>query len=362
MLRTVGLLLSGEPGMGKTLTGLSFTKEQGETIRIVTDMEGRAWMYQAPKDIPEKLKYAFYYWPQPGRRFDTAQLLDFYEGLCNGEVKAWSSELQEVTISPDVWIIDNVMLFQRQMQRVAGKQKNAIAITKAMDLVGFGMLLQYWRSPDPGWWNLLKSVIGELLLAARTNGVSVIATTEVGNQWADYGKKRTATCEGQRVLGKTAKALVVWRQLLDAVWMFDRTVPGSHGQTTLKQMPTISTDLFNPKGSLVGIPPKFEWAGWDQFWILLDMGEPGTDFSEIVQETQLPTPEELEEAEAARQAVEEPELDAGLKLEAFLQYAVDELGFENHAEVKTALKKAGFTSYEASREKEMWAALEQARR
>ena len=356
MLRTVGLLLSGEPGAGKTLTGLSFTKEQGETTRIVTDMEGRAWMYQASKDIPEKLKYAFHYWPQPGRRFSTQQLIEFYDGLCNGEVKAWNSDLEEVTISPDAWVIDNVTLFQRQMQRVVGKQKNAIAITKAMDLVGFGMLLKYWKSPDPRWWNLLKSVIGELLLAARTNGVSVIATTEVGNQWADYGKKRSATCKGQRILGRTAKALVVWRQLLDAVWMFDRTVPNPNGQTTLKQMPTITMDLFNPKGSLVGIPPKFEWQGWDSFWTMLGR-EATTDFSEIVQETQLPTPEELEEGAAAEEAVEEPEIDVSQEFHAFLQAAVDQLAFQGHEEVKEALKEAGFTSFRVDRQKEMWDVL-----
>jgi|GEM_PF-5434502 len=312
MLRTIGVLVSGDPGAGKTLTALSFTKDTGQTIRLVTDMEGRAWQYltKGETDNPAKLKYQFDYWPEPGLRFSCAELLDFYEGLRCREVNGWAyiwdeDSMKEAIVIPDVWVIDNVVLFQRQLQRIVGKRENAVKIAEAMDLVGFGMLLQYWKAPDPRWWNLLKSVIGELLLAARASGVSVIATTEIGNRWADYGKKKTATSPGQRIIGKTAKALGPWRQLLDAVWVLDRTLPGGDGQTRLKEKPTITMDLFNPKGSLVGVPPKFEWTGWDAFWAMLNVGEAPTDFSEIVQETQEPTPEELEEAEAAKVAVEE---------------------------------------------------------
>lgn len=350
--------------MGKTLTALSFTKPQDNTVRVVTDMESRAWHYQGEEDNPERLKYKFYYWPKPGRRFDTIELLEFYEGLSKGEVAVWgydlaTGEATRETISPDLWVVDNVVLFQRQLQRVVGRKKNAVDIVKRMDLMGFGMLLQYWKAPDPRWWNLLKSIIGELLLAARRSGVSVVATTEAGNMWADYGKGKTATCKGQRVLGRTAKALLTWRQLLDAVWMVDRTVPIEDGRIGLQEKPNVTMDLFNPKGSLVGIPARFKWESWERFWEILDEGEVANDYSEVTQEERNPTPEELIEAEAAEQAVEEPvQEELALRRDAFLQNVVDELGYPDKSSVREALEELGFETYKPDREPQMWKELE----
>ena len=290
-------------------------------------------MYWAEKDDPPNLKYHFGFWPYEKDWWDEPiKLVEFYEQLRESRV--------------DVWILDNVVLFQRQLQRILGNKQNAMLLTESMNLTEFDSYVRFnWRPPDPRWWSLLKAVIGELILAARWGGVSVLATTEIGNKWKDYGKGKK-----QKVLGRTAKALSPWHQLLDAVWILSRTITSSDGTTRLREKPHIQMDLFSPKGSLVGIPAEFDWQGWDTFWEQL--GGTPTDVTKLEEHAQEASPDDLAEANAAEAAV-----SSATAWKVFWNEAVSELDYNDEQQVKDALRALNFKAFNPATRETMWALL-----
>lgn len=253
---TIGVILTSDPGHGKTETALRFVKSgKGPTKRLVLDYEARATQYQAKdKDDFRRHLWAFDVYPGEFETPDATALTTLYKHILGGKVK------------PDVLIIDNAVLFQDELALMCSDRNTAKKLATAFGIYNrYRLFIDHnWRVGDAAWWGLLKAIIKQLLLACRRQRINVIITTELKNVWKDYGSRDKN--KPAKILGKTAKLLQPWLQILDTVWQLSRKVKDEEGRPIMKAAPTVQIDPFSPKASLVGIPPKFEFTDWKQIW------------------------------------------------------------------------------------------------
>lgn len=253
MRRTVGIVLAGSPGSGKTATMCSYYRPdvEGTTKRLVVDMESRAIRFQSQAygketDDPSRLLFVFNQFPGSDGELDYHEFIKLYNGINKGELDI------------DVLMLDNIVLFQGELLGWCQDKDVATEIAKSMGVAyKFNKLLNNgWKTADPTWWQLVKTIIKEFLLTLRRKGIDFVGTTEMKNLWSGYGTS------SMKILGKSASLLDPWLQICDTVWNLTRKLPDG----TLQDTPRISLDMFNPKNSIMGIPPKFEFTGWAKIW------------------------------------------------------------------------------------------------
>jgi hypothetical protein len=281
---SIGVIISGDPGHGKTETALRFVVPgKKKTKRLVLDYEARSTQYQAEKDDCERHLWAFDIYPEPFATPDAIQLASLYKSIVEGKLKA------------DVFIIDNVVLFQDELSLVCSNKDTA-----KMLAIAFGVYDRYrlfiehnFKVGDAAWWGLVKAIIKQLLLACRRKRINVVVTTELKNVWQDYGSRDRN--RPAKILGQTAKLLRPWLQILDTVWVLSRKEKDVDGKPQMRAAPRVSIDAFSPKASLVGIPPLFDFTDWKQIWRWIEeRGVPQQeDFAKVeVQEEQVYMEEE----------------------------------------------------------------------
>lgn len=269
MTRTIGAVLGGAPGSGKTVTMVAFMttkaidsqqKVDGQTKRLIIDMEARAHAYRAQDygletDDPAKLLFAFDVYPEVDV-ITADQFVFLFESIKAGRVK------------PDMIGIDNIVLFQDEISGWCQEKSIAASLVEAAGIKHkFRMFLDYnWKVGEPNWYRLMKSVLKEFLMELRRKGINFVGTTELKNVWQNYGKKGYDT-DGQpfqRIVGKSASLWDPWLQICDTVWNLTRKTQANK----LQARPTIELDRFVPKCSIVGVPPQFVFASWLDIWAM----------------------------------------------------------------------------------------------
>ena len=257
-----GFLLAGQPGSGKSLTGLSYHPLNATTTkRIVINMEGRIAAYRSEEygvidgtDSPDKLLFSCEIYPPEPEQISARTFIDLYAGIKSGKIK------------PDMVMIDNIVLFQDEF---CGWCQTAADMTKLTDAANitakFKMFLGYnFRVGEPMWWKCMKTVIREFLMDLRAKKIAFIGTTELKNVWENYGVKGkdAAGNQLQRIKGKSANLWDCWLQICDATWNLSRLDKNNELTVT----PQIELDRFAPKSSIVGVPPTFRFKDWSQIW------------------------------------------------------------------------------------------------
>lgn len=287
---SIGVIITADPGHGKTETALRFqVPGKKQTKRLVLDYEARITQYQGEKDDLKRHLWAFDIYPGEFETPNADQLAALYAGIKDGSIK------------PDVLIIDNVVLFQDELTLMCSDKGVATKLAQAFGIYDrYKMFIDYnWRIGDAAWWGLVKAIIKELLLTCRKQRINVVVTTELKNVWQNYGSRDKN--KPAKILGKTAKLLAPWLQIMDAIWQLSRKVKDDEGKPVMKDAPTVQIDPFSPKASLVGIPPRFEFTDWKQIW-------------QWIEERGAPTKEDFAKVEVPEEevSVEEVAADAGL--------------------------------------------------
>ena len=147
-------------------------------------------------------------------------------------------------------------------------------------------------------------------------------TTESRNVWANHGSRdrnNPPTIEGQ-----TAKLWDPWFQMGDGIFVLDR-MKGNRlsGEGKLSPWPVAELDTFNPKMSIPGVLPQFEFKNWDVFW-------------SMAEKRRLPTIEEYEQIK----------VDAGVETDNVVETLADaKRAILNHA------LKVGFIESESKANK-----------
>ena len=282
---SIGVIISGDPGHGKTETALRFVVPgKKETGRLVLDYEARSTQYQGDKDDFERHLWAFDVYPEPFATPDAKQLAVLYTDIVAGKIKA------------DVLIIDNVVLFQDDLGQMMSDKATATMLAEKFGVYNrYRLFIEYnWKIGDNNWWGLLKAIIKEFLLACRRNRINVVVTTELKNVWENYGSRDKN--KPAKIRGQTAKVLAPWLQMLDTVWNLSRKEKDVGGKPQMRAAPKVTIDAFSPKASLVGIPPLFDFTDWKQIW-------------QWIEERGVPTKEDFAKVEVAEEQVyveEEP--------------------------------------------------------
>lgn len=322
---TFVFLLSGGYGSGKSVTALSYKpKDKPNPKRLVIDKEVRSIRYQAQahghdKDVPEALLFSFDLYPDNSGIIEVQDFANLVKQIREGN-------------GPDVLIIENMAMFQDDVtgwcQDASGTRKVLEALNMAKQHENF---LRYRFSQDPYWRNLLKQIVREFLLTCKRAGIDVVITTELRNEWQNYGAKGYDK-DGkplQRIIGKTAKVWDFVLQIADTCWILKRNI----GAITDK--PAISIDPLNPKLSIVGVPATFTFDGWDKIWEY--ERKRGVLSSEDFSKVEIPEPE-------FREGDPDSDEDGDDPLERGKQRLIEELapyGYKNRMEVGRALQKLG---------------------
>ena len=329
---SIGVIITADPGHGKTETALRFTTPGGkQPKRLVLDYEARVTQYQGHDgDDYARHLWAFDIYPEPFATPDAKQLAALYADIVAGKVK------------PDVLIVDNVVLFQDELGLMMSDKATAIELARAFSVYDrYRLFIEYnWRVGDNNWWGLMKAVIKQLLLACRKQQINVVVTTELKNVWQNYGSRDKN--KPAKILGKTAKLLAPWLQMLDAVWQLSRKEKDEGGKPVMKDAPTVQIDPFSPKASLVGIPPRFEFTDWQRIWQWIE--ERGVPTKEDFASVEVPEEQvHIEEEVAAEEEEKKSDLPPMKRWQNFLETAAithdEALGFLGAISVNEWIKE-----------------------
>lgn len=262
-MRTFSIVLAGEPGSGKTVTMASFVPRNADSAsRLIIDMEFRLESYSSSdhgKEGDDAAALLFDVTRYPGG-YSTISMKDFI----NLRRVITGSDNKPAVIG-----IDNIALFQDEMQGWCATAQKAGELAGAFGVrEQFSTFLKFNFKPgEPNWWKLMQSVCKQFLIDCKQHGVNFVGTTELKNVWVNYGKRGRDPKTGQqyqKIVGKTSKMWKNWLQLSDAVWVLSRR--GEKG--ALRTVPIIELDRFSSKGSIVGVPPRFEFTGWPDIWAM----------------------------------------------------------------------------------------------
>jgi hypothetical protein len=256
-----GIFYSIFRGQGKTIALVSFFRPGVKPKRMIIDMERRAEPYISKdgEDHPEQLLFAVESFHEVyAEHFDNgdftgAALVQLYDDIRSGEFPY------------NVLLIDDAAMFQDEIRMLLlGGQAQAKKLASAFRGVAQKHALflnhRYKTSDNVSIYTLLKSILDELLLACRKRDIDVMVATEKKNVWDKYGTK------DMRILGQTAKILEPFMKYADFSYEMSRTVGDRQkGKAKLVAVPWVNIDTFNPKNSLPGLKPRFEFT-WEEFW------------------------------------------------------------------------------------------------
>lgn len=339
-METFVFVVSGGYGDGKTAMGVSYSRPGVKPKRIVIDKELRAIRYQSKEhkavgDHPEKLLFEFDVYPDQYGEVGIDEFLKLLE------------ELKEKKYN--VLIVDNIAMLQNDIEGMCQTAPNARKILKALDAdARHENTLKYnFKVGTPQWWNVVKDIEKGLLLVAKKADMDIIITTELSNKWENFGVRGTAP-DGkpfQRILGQTAKIWNFAVQLADVMWVLKRV------KDKVNQKPTVSIDTFNPKNSIVGSPPTFQWEDWPSYWKLVE--NRGLPTSEDYAEVEMPEVEYREGDPDGTDDGVDP-LEAG-KLK--LMNDLEDYGYKDRSSVGAAMTKLGIKEYTLADHDQIFAAL-----
>jgi hypothetical protein len=250
-------VLSGPFGSGKTVTALSYVRPGVPPKRLLIDMKiGRSDVYKSPdsSDHPDKLMWAFEYLAVPVPTATDIQLLMI--AVHKGECPFNSI------------IIENVLLLQNLMQQYWSIKANLVSTASIYGLAQSRQLTAKDFKPyDAGTLSLMKTIFSLFIQDLRKSGIDILVTTPLHNIWTGYGQSGYGPdgLPKMRVLGKSAMMWDAWQQWADTLWILERTKEVK-GLKQLKNLPTVSMDVFVPKNSFPGLPSVFEWPGWETVW------------------------------------------------------------------------------------------------
>ncbi len=256
-METFCFVETGPYGSGKSVLALSYVPKSGKAKRIVLDKEVRSIRYQSEEhgeteDVPEKLLFSFDLYPDETGQVSAKQFVEL--------IKKFEDEENEY----NVLIIENQAMFQGDIEGWCQTASDAKVVLTALGLEKkyLNFLAYSFKPATPPWWNMVKDIAREFLLVAKRANMDIVITTEMRNEWENYGVRGTAP-DGKpwaRIKGKTAKLWNFVMQIADVCWMLDRNVE----EITAK--PTIKIDPLNPKLSIVGVPPTFKFTSWERIW------------------------------------------------------------------------------------------------
>ena len=256
-----GIFYSQGYGQGKTVAMLSFKRPDETPQRLILDFEHRARTYKSSdaQDHPDKLYFAFDYFGSKYAEFMPDG--DFtLEALA-----AMYTEVREGKFEYTMFGLDNAAMLQDQIIAIlkAGNSRTVTPVGakfKGVAQKHAAFLNKYKASSNIDLYGLANSITLELLRAFQVKGIDVITTTEAKNVWHAYGTR------DMRIKGQTAKVLRSFMRSADFVYRLSRTT-GSREDGTAKliAIPWAIMDTFNPKNSLPGLQPRFEFT-WETFW------------------------------------------------------------------------------------------------
>lgn len=155
--------------------------------------------------------------------------------------------------------IDNAAIFQDMitmflMENAAKPQtiRDLYAAFNATGgLVNDGLIRTWSYNQDGNFWRAAKEIVKQLLLLCSKNCIHLLASTEEGNVWQNYGKKEAA------IIGKKAKIWDVWYRYTDAIISLQREINS-------RKPPMGQLYPNQPKMRLQGFNPKFQmdWEGF----------------------------------------------------------------------------------------------------
>jgi hypothetical protein len=319
---TYCFLLTGGWGSGKSVMALSYhPKNNKAPKRLVIDKEVRSIRYQAEengydRDIPEALLFSFDLYPDNTGVIGAEQFAELVRKFKKGQ-------------NPDVLVIENMAMFQEDITSWCQTAEGTRKVLEGLDMVKqHESFLKYRFSQDPYWRNLLKQILREFLLVAKRANTDIVITTELRNEWQNYGAKGYDKDGNpkQRIIGKTAKVWDYVLQIADTCWLLSRNI------MSVTDKPLVSIDPLNPKLSIVGVPPQFTFNSWDQIWEWEKRR--GVVSKEAFERVQMPEPEYRDG---------DPDTEAGDPMELGKQRLIDELGpyYKDRNEIGRALSKLG---------------------
>lgn len=282
MKQTRFIILSGPFGSGKTVMMASYVPEnfKGNPSRLIIDKEARILEYNSEfhgqkADLPEKLLFSGKLWPDELGEFSKDQFIALVAEIKSGSVK------------PDVICIDNMWMFQEQLYEWTQQQAWARELCAALgiELKYANFISTRWSTYDPAYWNMVKEILRQFIMTIKRARIDLVVTTEQTNKWENYGVKGRGP-DGKplmRILGQTAKAWDTAFKMADVVWSLSRVTK------KLNDIPIVQLDPFNPKCSIVGLPPKFKFTTWPRLWQL--RAERNVNTGEAFEEITMPEPE-----------------------------------------------------------------------
>jgi len=260
-----GILYSVGWGHGKTIALVSFRRPGQTPKRLLIDNERRARSYKAPngRDQPAQLRFTFDYFH------------DVYsEQMADGEwtPEALATLYKDITTDKfkyTVLLLDNAAMLQEELVMMLKIGGQAATRTLAQQFRGVytknEMFIErkFKTSDAVSIYGIVKDLIGELLRVCQRKGIDVLVATESKNVWHQYGTR------DMKILGQSAKVLSPFMKYADFVYRLSRMTGNRDlGTAKLITVPWAITDTFNPKNSLPGLKPKFEFT-WEAFWELV---------------------------------------------------------------------------------------------
>ena len=242
-------------GQGKTVALCSYYREGLEkTRKLILDKEYRSRTYRSANgNQPEKLLWGFDYFHEAYGDLDPDTFKQLYLDIKSGEV------------AYDTVLIDNAADMQNDILSwfKALGQGFAREYTKTFGVyyANASFIETRFKATNAGGiYGLAKSIIGAFLVACRKADVDVIISTEAQNKWDNYGSRDA------KILGQTGKVLEPFLKYADVVYELSRTVGNREkGTAKLIDVPWVAMDTFNPKCSIPGLAPKFQFT-WPEFW------------------------------------------------------------------------------------------------
>jgi hypothetical protein len=321
---TYCFVASGSYGSGKSVLALSYKRPNEDPKRLVIDKEVRSIRYQSQQhgvegDDIDKLLFEFTLYPDETGQISVNQFVDLVKKMKKGKLEY------------NILIVESMAMFQGDVEGWCQTSPSCAKVLKALDLDSkYSNFLQYqFKVGKPGWWNIVKDIVREFLLVAKRANMDIFITTELKNEWENFGVRGTAP-DGKpwaRIKGQTAKVWNFVVQIADVMWLLERKAD------VIKAKPAIQIDPLNPKLSIVGIPPTFEFESWEKIW-------------ELIESRGVPTSEDFEKVDIKpveyREGDPDAEDDGVDPVEAGKVKLIEDLkeyGYENRQAVGAALNK-----------------------
>lgn len=260
-----GIFFSTGWGHGKTVALVSFRRPGETPRRLIIDNERRARSYKSAngRDKPSRLLYAFDYFHAV-----------YEEQMEDGEwtpdaLSALYEDIKSSKFKYNALLLDNAAMLQEDLVGMVKDSGKAVAIDLTQRFRGVynkhSRFLEYKFKPSSAVdiYGIVKSILGEILRVCQRQNIDVLTATDGKNVWYKYGTR------DMKILGQSAKILAPFMKYADFVYRLSRLTGNRDlGTAKLVAVPWTHLDTFNPKNSLPGLKPQFEFT-WPGFWELV---------------------------------------------------------------------------------------------